>query len=223
VVTDTDVAVLLRAERVTGPETSAPIVVAVQASDELMGAGAMAYLASRTGITAVPASRIAEADVVLVLADRCTDDLMAWIQRVAAQDRGGARFVLVSDWIPVPQLMRSLGGALLAVLPRQGSDYEQVVRAIFQLRGQQRPVARLAPPAARLAPSTSKVLAAALVHGRELDILRLLADGLDTVEIAHRLHYSERTIKNIIHTMLGRLELRNRPHAVAFAIRHGLL
>jgi DNA-binding NarL/FixJ family response regulator len=216
VVTDTGGAVLLHAERVTGPETNAPIVVAIQASDDFMGAGAMAYLSSRPGITPVPASRAAEADVALVLAERLTDDLLAWIRRTTAAHRGGARFVLVSDWIPVPQLMRSLGCALLGVLPRQGSDYEQVVRAIFQLRGQ-------AWPAARLAPSAGEVMAAGPVHGRELDILRLLADGLDTAEIAHRLHYSERTIKNILHALLIRLDLRNRPHAVAYALRHGLL
>jgi DNA-binding NarL/FixJ family response regulator len=58
---------------------------------------------------------------------------------------------------------------------------------------------------------------------READVLRLLADGYDTVEIASRLQYSERTIKNIIHSLLQRLGLRNRPHAVAYAMRAGLI
>jgi DNA-binding NarL/FixJ family response regulator len=58
---------------------------------------------------------------------------------------------------------------------------------------------------------------------RELGVLRLVADGLDTSEIAERLSYSERTIKNIIHDITTRLHLRNRSHAVAFAMRHGLI
>jgi DNA-binding NarL/FixJ family response regulator len=55
---------------------------------------------------------------------------------------------------------------------------------------------------------------------REVDILRMLADGMETAEIAQRLNYSERTIKNTIYTMLARLGLHNRVHAVAYAIRN---
>jgi DNA-binding CsgD family transcriptional regulator len=56
-----------------------------------------------------------------------------------------------------------------------------------------------------------------------VEVLRLLADGLDTVEIADRLNYSERTIKNVLHAMMTRLNLRNRSHAVAFGLRCGAL
>jgi DNA-binding NarL/FixJ family response regulator len=58
---------------------------------------------------------------------------------------------------------------------------------------------------------------------RERDVLRLLADGLDTAEIANQLAYSERTIKNIIHDLTTRLNLRNRSHAVAYAVKSGLI
>jgi DNA-binding NarL/FixJ family response regulator len=58
---------------------------------------------------------------------------------------------------------------------------------------------------------------------REAAVVRLLADGYDTSEIAGRLFYSERTVKNIIHDITSRLELRNRTHAVAYAIREGLI
>ena len=58
---------------------------------------------------------------------------------------------------------------------------------------------------------------------RETAVLRLLAEGLDTAEVGRRLFYSERTVKNIIHDVTSRLELRNRAHAVAYAIREGLI
>jgi DNA-binding NarL/FixJ family response regulator len=58
---------------------------------------------------------------------------------------------------------------------------------------------------------------------REVDVLRMLADGCDTAEIAGKLSYSERTVKNIIHDVTSRLQLRNRSHAVAYALRHGLI
>jgi DNA-binding NarL/FixJ family response regulator len=49
------------------------------------------------------------------------------------------------------------------------------------------------------------------------------ADGWDTSEIADNLSYSERTVKNIIHDVTSRLQLRNRSHAVAYALRQGLI
>ncbi|MGH3909882.1 MAG: hypothetical protein ACRDTG_23285 [Pseudonocardiaceae bacterium] len=35
--------------------------------------------------------------------------------------------------------------------------------------------------------------------------------------------YSERTVKNIIHNVITRLQLRNRAQAVAYAVREGLI
>jgi DNA-binding NarL/FixJ family response regulator len=58
---------------------------------------------------------------------------------------------------------------------------------------------------------------------REVQVLRLVADGADTAEIARTLAYSERTVKNIIHDVTSRLQLRNRSHAVAWAVRQGLI
>lgn len=61
------------------------------------------------------------------------------------------------------------------------------------------------------------------LSAREIEIVRLLGDGLDTNEIAAVVCYSERTVKNVIHELTSRLGLRNRAHAVAYAIRHSLI
>nr|WP_269810514.1 response regulator transcription factor [Kineosporia rhizophila] len=58
---------------------------------------------------------------------------------------------------------------------------------------------------------------------REIAVLTLAADGLDTAEIAAKLSCSERTVKNVVSGVLERFNLRNRTHAVAFALRSGLL
>ena len=58
---------------------------------------------------------------------------------------------------------------------------------------------------------------------REVKVLKLVAEGLDTSEIAVSLSYSERTIKNVLHEVTSRLQLRNRSHAVAYALRNGLI
>jgi len=58
---------------------------------------------------------------------------------------------------------------------------------------------------------------------REFEVLRLLADGDTTRDIAHRLSYSERTIKNIVRDLLAKLDGRTRAHAVALAARRGVI
>ena len=58
---------------------------------------------------------------------------------------------------------------------------------------------------------------------RETEVLRLVAEGHDTSEIASRMCYSERTVKNVLHDLTTRLQLRNRAHAVAYAMREGLI
>lgn len=56
---------------------------------------------------------------------------------------------------------------------------------------------------------------------RERDVLELLAEGYSTRDIAQRLCYSERTIKNVVQNLTTRLHARNRTHVVAYALRHG--
>lgn len=58
---------------------------------------------------------------------------------------------------------------------------------------------------------------------REIDVLRLLADGEDTRQIAGALNYSERTVKNVVHDVLIKMNCRNRAHAVALATRQGVI
>jgi DNA-binding NarL/FixJ family response regulator len=58
---------------------------------------------------------------------------------------------------------------------------------------------------------------------REVSVLRLLAGGQTTREIAGELCYSERTVKNIVHDLLTKLDCRTRAHAVALATRQGVI
>jgi len=56
---------------------------------------------------------------------------------------------------------------------------------------------------------------------REVDVLRLVAEGMDTSYIATKMNYSERTIKKVLADLMRRLDLRNRAHAVSYALRRG--
>jgi non-specific serine/threonine protein kinase len=57
---------------------------------------------------------------------------------------------------------------------------------------------------------------------RELEVVRLLADGLTNREIADALFVSQRTVATHIDHILSKLDVRSRTAAVAFAVRNGL-
>jgi DNA-binding NarL/FixJ family response regulator len=58
---------------------------------------------------------------------------------------------------------------------------------------------------------------------RELEVLRLLAEGLPNKTIAHRLSISEHTVKFHINAIMGKLGAQSRTEAVVRATRLGLI
>jgi DNA-binding NarL/FixJ family response regulator len=58
---------------------------------------------------------------------------------------------------------------------------------------------------------------------REQQVLSLIAAGHPTREVAQQLCYSERTVKNVLHDAVTKLNARSRSQAVAFAVREGLI
>jgi len=74
----------------------------------------------------------------------------------------------------------------------------------------------------RPAPQSASRLALEL-KDRDLEVLRLLASGESTADIARELAYSESMIKHVIHGVVTGIGARNRAHAVAIAIRAGII
>jgi DNA-binding NarL/FixJ family response regulator len=58
---------------------------------------------------------------------------------------------------------------------------------------------------------------------REQRVLALIAKGHPTREVAQQLCYSERTVKNVLHDVVTKLNARSRSQAVAHAVRDGLI
>ncbi len=69
----------------------------------------------------------------------------------------------------------------------------------------------------------SAVRALPALNERERLVLRLVADGRQTREVAAELCYSERTIKTVIHDVVIKMNVRTRSQAVAQAVRQGMI
>ncbi len=58
--------------------------------------------------------------------------------------------------------------------------------------------------------------------GREIDVLRLLARGLNNKDISERLFLTEGTVRNHVSSILAKLNVTDRTQAAVIAIQHGL-
>lgn len=171
---------------------------------------AHAYLSGRPEVSVVDA----RADVLLVLARNLDADVLDAL--VAAVDAGGgrARLVLVTDDVDDVAADRLGRLGVSHVLPRSTVTWDEVVAALRDRSRHTRPG-----PLRRVRPPTGR----STLSAREVEVLRMLADGSTTAEIGAALHFSERTIKNVLGAVVGRLGLRNRVQAVAYAMRTGAI
>lgn len=61
------------------------------------------------------------------------------------------------------------------------------------------------------------------LSNREVEVLRLLAQGLTNHEISGRLHLSNGTVRNYVSSIFSKLNVADRTQAAVFAMRHGLV
>jgi DNA-binding NarL/FixJ family response regulator len=203
----------------------ATVRVSVLATDPLARAGVVGELRDRPGIQVVDSHATTGVDVVVAVVDPA-----GRVPEVIADVRSNLRLVLVADRPSPAEVLAAVERGLVVLVPRHEVSAVRLMRAITDARrghGDLPPeeLGQLLRQLTRLHRDVLSPRGISLsgLSPREAEVLRLLADGLDTAEIAEEMTYSERTVKNILHGVLSRLGLRNRTHAVAYALREGLI
>ncbi|MFF3735104.1 response regulator transcription factor [Streptomyces sp. NPDC002476] len=203
--------------------------VALRAQDPISQAGVASQLRARPEVSVTEwAEGDASPQIVVVVVDAVDDEVLTMLRHI--QRTSTARAVLVTTDIDEQKLVSAAECGVAGVVRRAEATPEHLVQVIGTVaRGEGHLpsdlLGRLLEEVGRL---QGQVLGPRGLHftglaAREVDVLRLVAEGYDTADIATKLAYSERTIKNVLHSVMTRLQLRNRSHAVAYAMRQGLI
>jgi DNA-binding NarL/FixJ family response regulator len=202
--------------------------VVVRATDPILHNGVCVALRSRDEVRVVDGEVGDPAVVALLVADRLDEPMTQLLS--ALRHQGFTRIVLVAGEVDDNEILNAVEHGVCAVARRADAGPEVLVRLIKAAaagEGALPPdlLGRLLNRVSRL---QRQVLEPRGLHlggmsDRETEVLRLVAAGYSTQEIADQLCYSQRTVKSILHDVTNRFQLRNRSHAVAYALREGLI
>jgi DNA-binding NarL/FixJ family response regulator len=205
-----------------------PISVYIYANDPILQAGVGSHLRGSPGVVMVDQSELDLADVAIVVADLVDETVLRILRAI---QRGSApRTVLIAAVLDESTVIAAAEAGVSGLLRRSEVTAERLLEVVGKVAAGEAAVpsdllARLLDQVGRLQRQVlaPRGLRFSGLSEREIEVLRLLADGLDTSEIASRLSYSERTIKAVLHDVTARFQLRSRAHAVAYAVREGLI
>ena len=196
------------------------LVLLLSASDEIEVVGAAA-----DGDEAVQLVLATRPDVALLdlrMPKRTGDQVTEVLAREAPEVRVLVLTTFADDDAILPALRAGAGGYLT-----KDATSEQLVGAIRDVAAgrtvldpsvQRRLVELVAAPDPAAAPEADL----GGLTRREVDVVRLVAEGLTNQQIARRLVVSEATVKTHLNHVLSKLEVDGRPGLVAWAWRQGL-
>ena len=148
------------------------------------------------GVEAIGAIKQEQPEACILVLTSFAED-----EKVFPAIKAGARGYLLKD-TPPPVLLQ----AIRDVHRGESSLHPTIARKLLQELNQ---------PSA-LPPATDPLTE------REVDVLRLVAQGLANEEIGERLFIAERTVRTHVSNILGKLHLANRTQAALYALREGI-
>ena len=172
------------------------------------------------------------ADVVLMDLRMPRLDGVAATRRIRT-DHPSTQVVVLTTYAEDADILSALGAGALGYLTKDAgrAQIAQAIRAaaagqaVLDPAVQQRLLAAASGGSAAAGSSDSGPSTGTAPDGltrREVDVLRLIADGLSNREIASRLFLSEATVKSHINRLFAKTGVRDRAQAVQYAYRHRL-
>ena len=204
------------------------IAVFVYATDPVSQIGIAAQLRASPEVRLVGDSEVAAAQVAVLVVDMVDAESVRVVR--AVQRNGCPRVLLVVSHLDRRGPLAGVDAGVCGFLGRSETRPDTLLQGIRSAVTEDGKV-----PADLLGRLLSEL---SLVHqqvpalrgmssyklsDREMQVLNLLSEGHPPSEVARRLCYSERTVKNVLLHMTRRHNLRNRTHAVARALRQELI
>lgn len=174
------------------------------------------------GVEAVTRARLLKPDVILMDMSMPRKDGLTAIREIKEADPA-ARILVLTSFAEDDKVFPAIKGGASGYLLKDSSPLE----LLNAIRTVHRGEVSLHPTIARkvihelnqssaLPPTTDPLTE------REVDVLRLVAQGLSNEAIAERLTLSERTVRTHVTNILSKLQLANRTQAALYALRQGL-
>jgi DNA-binding NarL/FixJ family response regulator len=203
------------------------ITVALGATDPLRLAGLSRLLEADPAFD-VAGRDDAAASVLVFAADRVDKRVVPVLRRSSVETRRPV--VLVVDDITRDELLLAIECRVVGVLPVGAVTGDRLADSVRAAIGG----GAFLPPGLtgqildHLRGLQSRILEESGLNAsgltpREVSVISLMAEGLETTEIGARLHCSDRTIKSVVSGITRRLGLRNRSHIIAHAMRFGVI
>jgi len=174
------------------------------------------------GVEAVTRARLLKPDVILMDMAMPRKDGLTAIREIKEADPA-ARILVLTSFAEDDKVFPAIKGGASGYLLKDASPLEllNAIRAVH--RGEvslhpaiARKVIRELNQSSALPPTSDPLTE------REVDVLRLVAQGLSNEEIAQKLTLSERTVRTHVTNILGKLQLANRTQAALYALRQGI-
>ncbi|MFB7580836.1 helix-turn-helix transcriptional regulator [Streptomyces hydrogenans] len=210
------------------------VIVAVQADDPISLAGVTSRLRTQPGLRLLHHSapdndvESEKPDVVVLVVDKVDEPARRQMRFIKRSQR--ARCLLVPSGLDERALVEAAECGVTGIVRRSDATVHKLISAVLKVaRGggvlPEDLVSQLMGTVARL---QSEVLGPRGLHAgglseREVEVLRLATQGLEAPEITDKMGDSEHTIKHATAAVIARLHLRNRTHAVAYALESGLI
>jgi two-component system, NarL family, response regulator LiaR len=177
---------------------------------------------AENGIQAVRLDREVHPDVILMDLMMPEMDGIACIRQIKDQ-RSAARILVLTNFAGEEMIFPAIKAGAVGYHLKDSSP-ETLIEAIRQVN---QGVASLHPSIAKklleeLQHVDKQPLAAEPLTQREVEVLRLIAQGYENKDMAEKLVISEATVRTHVSNILGKLHLASRTQAALYALREGI-